>query len=66
MRMSRRRNSLKGFGLIDTFVGLLIVAVAAAVFGGVFRSIDRVAELQGERIPQLLEEADGKILESSL
>ncbi len=66
MRMFPRRNSLRGFGLVDTFVGLLIVTVAAVAFSQAFQTVDRVAQRQETRVQALLEVADGSVLESSL
>lgn len=66
MRTFPRQSNLQGFGLVDTFVGLLIVTVAAVAFSQAFQTVDRVAQIQETRAQALLEVADGSVLESSL
>lgn len=61
-----RRNSLRGFGLVDTFVGLLIVTLAAVAFSQAFGTVDRVVQIQQTRAQALLEVADGSVLENGL
>jgi hypothetical protein len=64
--MPRRPNKLTAFGLIDTFVGLLLVALAAATFGQAFQTLDRLSIRQESRAQTLLEVADGSVLDAAL
>jgi hypothetical protein len=58
MRTSPRRNRLGAYGMVDAFVGILVLAALALSVAASFGALARLDRLQADRIDRLVEESD--------